>query len=407
MIEESIKSFRDFIASTPRYLFLPFIFIIFLIPASGWIKNILYKKVKNSFYQSLKPMGQPSLDENSKNIYSLIQHHGFDDSFYNDEVQGDDVADLVKNNPDISFKVSGKQFSDFDHLLNYLEFISAKKEIYNASKYYYHKTDEKFLAADKILDHLDKHYIASIRTSIAIGNIGRAKQSVKDAYRIFSIIDTPPFGGVNSYSQHIINKILLLNTIFNDDELTNFDGENLLKIYDFIFNDFDDNNYHVVDEMLLNAKYQDILLYWKGVYFFRKYQWEEAKKLFNEGEVNSSNLYLKDLAILMQARCIYTPWKIQHQIQGIYNQQDTKKEVAQIKELERMVNNIAKKSIQNDVAYYIETMKEKEVISAQISTVPGVLPLSRDTQRKLPTTQEDEIIKELLKIIVKMIKEKQ
>ncbi len=412
-MNDLVSGLKAFFKTTPWFLFLPFVLILVLIPFADRMVNNFYYSWKDGFYQMIRPERNVMKREDPGNR-SLKAVVGTEDyHFFPRKANSRIVEDILKNNQEIAFLINDEKFSEPKNLFNYLHFIGAEREELKAMAFYYTATDNKIIAAEKITGYLQNVYLYNIRELLSRGNTGLFRERAKNAYRILSLMDTPPVGGVGYKAKRVINEILLLNMLVSNDELIHYKTDQLLDIFNVAFYDFSGSQQPLLQKLESTSDFQDIIKYWKGVYAWRADQLDEAELLFAEVEDLATNFYLKDLAVLMQARCLHNKWQFERDMEQPPEAQEREKAVI-VEKLESFSEKIVKTSLKSDVVYYTQRVESTEVIR-KVPVVdagnnfqpyifdPGSQPNWSGSQGE---PSEDDVLLDLLRIILKLAKER-
>lgn len=365
MIDDKIVKLRRQLIATPWYLYLPFIVLGLLIPAIGVIKSAFRSSVKEAYVSAIEYTHKevPSVRKAS-GVYPLSLP-GFNYNAISRGVTDDPVlVRIFEANPDVAAKVEGIEIQGVSHLFRYLQLIGAQKEEFRAMKCFYEQQTNKVDAAATIVDYINENYLGYIAQNVKKGNVGMAHKLVDDAYLRLSLLDTPPYGGISIEKTQIISKVLLLNMIFEHEDLVHYHPEELLYLYSVYIQNEKLQKVELGDSSLKYTGFAGLYNYWQGVLYFRDEAYARADSLFIEVEQETDNFYLKDLSILMQARSMYNADRVGRPIRKLI---DLNRLVIVLDQLSR---KIVKRSLRNDVEHYRDNAMQNRSNSTTTSLEP-------------------------------------
>jgi len=180
------------------------------------------------------------------------------------------------------------------------------------------KTKYQSSIITSLLYYLEIMYYEPISNLLRSHQFGRAKKYASRLNAIMKLVDIPPLGVVDPYTQERLNKLILLNILMTNAKTLFSDVETVSILHDAIDEGFESWSYtseistrskiQTLHKKLENNPTSDIykmVSYWDGVYLLRQKDYQKAWERFRESGSNHILSELREASILMQARCLF------------------------------------------------------------------------------------------------------
>ena len=320
-------------------LIVTFVFIVLCIFLPIKLSKIKSERINLSIQK--KPT---SIEDGEKKINDpFLSNLAY--SFQVDDVNSKIVTFVLEKNPNIKSFIGDKHFKSLYNLSAYLVSNNMYNEDYDALKTYVSSND--FDASDDsdltpFLLHLRDMYLNFVQEAISINCFSRARWINNHAYERLKLIDPPPL--INSEANRIINKILLYKAFLIEPiDLMKEQKNTIIKISQLINSNFD-KPFSITDTIKTKTV-NCFVKYVKGIYQFRRDDFTIALTSFEEVANCAKYKYLRELATLMQGRCIF--WKME--------KEETINKISK-ERLRSVLNKIDYPNYKNDIIYYLSNL---------------------------------------------------
>ena len=320
---------------------------------------------------SLPPFVEPNHFPLFEKWYNHQYHYdkSGDESDENDEAD-EEYKEYLKEYPEIqdiyknfkfksifdvcyALRADGKFNEERDIINNY---ISEQPKTYN----------EKVV---KLIKYLEETLMIGIKKSLEINQYDRAKWLGEQLTERLLLIDCDPLNNLDTKTLRTLNKMYLTSALIQnslDCFLIKEDINELIPTYSKtkkrITISLAENKFNK------SELFKDYKLYWTALIQFHNQDYEQAKKTFSLIYFHSESELIKDLSVLVYARCLL--WDF------IKNKKISKIKI--LSDLTILSNKSKILSFRSDIEYYINFIKNDGIISEEGKNVGKLSKLNKN-----------------------------
>ena len=280
-------------------------------------ENHKYKFYSIYYLESIQP---PTKDLFYKSYYVTQRNNSF---FREKQRIPSPILDTVFTvYPNIKEEQTERNYKSLYELLNYLVAVKSNDEEFEVLELYIknkYKGSEQEL--NDFIRYLELNFLEPAISKIRKGQFSEAKKDVELCYDRLQLVDTKPLDDNKLYLNRRINRIYLTRALLSNtfECYANYDQISLLipKIgkqkgaVNELYIDFP------VENSDLGSGFVEYINYWKGIHAFRKYDYQAARQYFSS---SSQDFDLKDLSLLMIARCTFWANQFERNNLAVYNE---------------------------------------------------------------------------------------
>ncbi|HEY0171175.1 MAG TPA: hypothetical protein VGB98_09130 [Pyrinomonadaceae bacterium] len=241
-------------------------------------------------------------------------------------------------------RMEGRLEDEFDTLKSWVERAPAEKPFSWWQQGYF-------------LSYIYETYLEPAGQSLKNSQYGRARWLAIEAAKRVRMVNMR--ASSNPELRNGYNQVLLTEALLWQPKVSFGHPREIGILFDIVDSDFDKSHFEELSKLAVDPDIAPLRSYWLGVYEFRSKNLPAALDYFKAASGVHENPKLKNLALLMQARCLF--W--------IQNNTDTNSNAtggtvpnnlnsaATIQRLEELMPGIDETSYRDAVQYYIEELK--------------------------------------------------
>lgn len=314
-------------------------------------KNINYP-LNTSSYEDSKL--DPMLDV----VYDQYFYFGFN---FPGKQNSKVVQELKQKQLGASDLLSSNEYGSLFDILRHLYVKGRYADEYEALEFWIHSynANKKFSTANqaRLLKYVEELYVEPIKDCLTNYQFSRALWLAGEAVRRIRLVNTPPLYAVDPYLRERINKILTVEALLSKPTLCFKYAKEVIALLEISMENFPESSKSVLEKLTSDVDFLPLKNYWMGVYEFRSQDYSRANKYFSEASTIKGNYKLRDLSLLMQARCLFWAYKAQTLPQNNDSSQSPRKDVANPQnELRQLQSVISEPRYKDDVQVYIDCL---------------------------------------------------